>query len=121
MNHGGVWTDSKEAILQLRVPENLIPNYLVINIKINPFVTEKYNQQYFSIFLNEHFIKDVALSSISEFKIHLSAQDLIKSSKIRLTFKLKNPVSSHEINEKNPDVRKLGLGFIGIKLNKGTH
>jgi len=116
----GVWTESKEAILELKMPENLVKCDLVLLFKIRPFLSQKNNHQDFSIFINDHFIKDVTLSSDAEISVKLPSKDLSRNSKIRLRFYVKNPISPHDIDIKLLDTRKLALGFISMKINKDS-
>jgi hypothetical protein len=112
----GVWTDSKESILEFEVPINLTKQSLTLIFKISPFIYDKFTHQDFSIYVNDHFVKDVNLKISEDIEINLSPKDLMDNSKIKLAFNIKRPIILHDLNPSFPETRALGLGFVDMRI-----
>ncbi len=84
--------------------------------KISPFIYDKFTQQDFSIYVNDHFVKDVSLKIPEDIEINLSPKYLMENSKIKVAFNIKRPIILHDLNPSFQETRALGLGFVDMRI-----
>jgi hypothetical protein len=114
----GIWTEGNISTLLFRFNNKTNEDY-IIKIKLGSLITEKNKPIYFSIYVNDIFIKKFSLKNINELNensIELRLKkELITENTHYIKFKINNPVSPLELFQ-SPDARKLGLLVESIEI-----
>lgn len=111
----GRWSDGDEVKLTFYSP---VKDNINAKFNIKPFLNDKINKRKIEIYYKENLI------GLWNFELDKDLQDTIvyipkecikKNGKVKLKFKIENPVSPKELGL-SEDGRKLGIGFINMKI-----
>jgi hypothetical protein len=104
--NGITWTASNTAELELKIKPN--QGQMVMQLNLMPFlIPGKLDTQHVSLFVNDKFIKEWALSDLKFQKIQADLGEL-ETEIVNIKFVLPNATVPRELGF-SPDVRKLGL------------
>jgi len=118
----GVWTNGKSSELTIELPQELRGNRLRIDLDVQPYISEKTKVQRVRVLFNNGQEKFVQLSSPGVISLTLDGlrgdQD-----KVTLNFELLDATAPSDVDPKNLDTRKLGIGLIGLGVREasGSH
>lgn len=112
----GIWSDGKQSLITFRVKKS--HRDISIKLNVNPFLTENKQENKGVIYVNNYRIAEWKFQNgkqVNPIEFIIPAKYIKADGVITLKFKIKNPQSPQELGISN-DVRKLGLGFVSMKI-----
>ena len=113
----GRWSDGKEVILSFYSP---LKNDNIVKFNVIPFLNETIRERKIEIYSDTKLLAVwtyVLGENAPQTIVNVPKECIKKNGKVRLTFNISDPISPKELGESN-DSRKLGIGFVDMKISE---